>query len=397
MVTTEEEFEGSTIQRCPHDKQHPYVMINSNLIDDETISPLCRWLLIYLLKNKDGWKICPQQVINHAKEFLGRDKVLALFDEAIEKGYMYRVVKKNGNLNNGYKYFVSETPKFKKSFRDPEKPETEKLKKSFRQPAPQGSEAQAPEDTEHNYNEYINSIFPREINKEEGGELEARAPAHATPPPPSSSAAPLKKTKSDTPLKSPSKVLPKVPPKDDKISFGEHVKLRPEEYETLCGDLGKAVIDLYITKINNYVPNKPGAPYKDYAAVIRQWIFKDQTEGKKIPVPVQPKSGESKNKFDLNKKLCDRAEMELLPFVTTRTFFNAGPNEAILISIEKDVEIRYSYDIDTQVLKNKIIQDCERYIGVRAAEALMGKRQKTVGDIVGQAYESLQKQTCMRV
>lgn len=110
----------NTIQRCPHDKQNPYTQVLNSLIRDQSLSPNCRWLLIYLLSNKDGWVVSVKQVCNHLKEHMGRDKVRSLFDEAIKAGYMKREVVKVGNLNNGYMYYISEEPKFKNFYRQPE-------------------------------------------------------------------------------------------------------------------------------------------------------------------------------------------------------------------------------------------------------------------------------------
>ena len=122
-----------TIQRCPHDQQNPYTMVKNDLIRDATISPNCRWLLIYLLTNEKGWKIKRAQVAKHIKSFIGRDKAYKLFDEAIAAGYMKREEIPNKKYKNlkSYKYFVSETPKFKKCYRyteaqDPDAPDPER-------------------------------------------------------------------------------------------------------------------------------------------------------------------------------------------------------------------------------------------------------------------------------
>lgn len=114
--------ENIFIQRCPHDEENPYTMIRNDLIRDMSISPDCRWLIIYLLSNKAGWKIRIQQVINHVKQHMGKNQVYKLFEEAINAGYIKRedrIVKnpKGGSLKSGVMYFVSETPKFKKCYR----------------------------------------------------------------------------------------------------------------------------------------------------------------------------------------------------------------------------------------------------------------------------------------
>ncbi len=119
--------ENIFIERCPHDQENPYTMIKNDLIRDMSISPECRWLIIYLLSNKPGWRINIAQVISHVKPHMGKDKVYSLFTEAIEAGYIRREISRrknpNGGILKGYRYFVSESPKFKKFHRHPENQE----------------------------------------------------------------------------------------------------------------------------------------------------------------------------------------------------------------------------------------------------------------------------------
>lgn len=115
-----EESEADFIERCPHDKENPYVVINVEILRNSTISPACRWLICYLLSNEKGWRINRRQVANHVKDFLGRDRTDHLFEEAINAGYMKRidilVKRKKGGALRRCKYYISEIPKFKNSF-----------------------------------------------------------------------------------------------------------------------------------------------------------------------------------------------------------------------------------------------------------------------------------------
>lgn len=122
----ETEFRNSYIQKCPHDAENPYCMVSNALIRDSSISPACRWLIIFLLSNKSNWRIEAGSIIAHLKGMpgYGRDNVYALLNEAIKSGYMKReeiIVK---GLKR-YNYFLSEKPKFKKSLPYPETPYTE--------------------------------------------------------------------------------------------------------------------------------------------------------------------------------------------------------------------------------------------------------------------------------
>lgn len=118
-----EETEADFIERCPHDKENPYVVINREILRNPTISPACRWLICYLLCNEKGWRINRRQVANHVKEFLGRDRTDHIFEEAMNAGYMKKVnilvKRKGGGALRRCKYYISETPKFKNCFQSP--------------------------------------------------------------------------------------------------------------------------------------------------------------------------------------------------------------------------------------------------------------------------------------
>lgn len=122
---SEDHDEDISIQRCPHDDENPYAQVSRELIRDKSISPECRWLIIYILSMKDGWKLNPKQLVKHLKGITGRDRVYEILNEAIEAGYIKRELFKTGNLKQHIKYFVSERPKFKKCFRHPEIQDTE--------------------------------------------------------------------------------------------------------------------------------------------------------------------------------------------------------------------------------------------------------------------------------
>ncbi len=105
----------SFIERCPHDEENPYTIIHNDLIRNASLTPGCRWLLIYLLSNVKNWKISVQQLINHLKPHRGfeRRSIYKLINEAIEAGYMKREQDNKGKFGK-VKYFLSEKPKFKK-------------------------------------------------------------------------------------------------------------------------------------------------------------------------------------------------------------------------------------------------------------------------------------------
>lgn len=118
------EEEDHTFQRCPHDKENPYCMISRELIRDKSISPECRWLIIYLLANRDDWKIHMREIVNHCSGHVGRNRVYEVVNEAINSGYMRREEYLVNNMTR-IRYFISESAKFKKSFRHTENRDAE--------------------------------------------------------------------------------------------------------------------------------------------------------------------------------------------------------------------------------------------------------------------------------
>lgn len=113
-----------TIVRCPHDQENPYSMISNALIRDNNISPECRMLLISLLSNCNGWQINITDLRAKFKKHWGKDKIYRFLNEAIEAGYITREIANRPNPKGGsllgYRYIISERPKFKKDNRYPE-------------------------------------------------------------------------------------------------------------------------------------------------------------------------------------------------------------------------------------------------------------------------------------
>jgi len=146
-----------TIQRCPHDSEHPYAQILNEILRHKQLSIESIWMLSYLLSNSRNWKIKIPQIVNHVKGRMGRDKVYKTVQELIKFGYMQRITLKNGNRLAGYRYFISEIPKFKNNsshtgFQETEGQDTENThtkeqlspKKKIAKEQQQGKVAKAP-------------------------------------------------------------------------------------------------------------------------------------------------------------------------------------------------------------------------------------------------------------
>src|SRR5688500_6813874 len=122
-----EENDFDEVSLDSSDETFQYTIVPNDLIRDTSISPECRWLIIFLLSNKTGWKIKRTQIYAHVKGFIGRDKLYKIINEAIEAGYMDRIAflkqTEKGKLK-GYRYVVASSKKFKKVLRCTENQDT---------------------------------------------------------------------------------------------------------------------------------------------------------------------------------------------------------------------------------------------------------------------------------
>ena len=103
-----------TIQRSPHDKVNPYVMLNKELLQDPDLSWAAKGLLSYLLSLPNDWKI---QVSHLSKIYGGKGggekAIYSLLHELIDVGYCERV-----RIQNEKGHFIStdyHITEFKKS------------------------------------------------------------------------------------------------------------------------------------------------------------------------------------------------------------------------------------------------------------------------------------------
>jgi Txe/YoeB family toxin of Txe-Axe toxin-antitoxin module len=112
-------------QRSPHDREHPFVMINKFMFRDKNLTIETKGFLGYLLTLPDTWKINQK----HLCETLGfgKEKFYRMLNELIKFGYCEKVkVKDESGRYMSLQYSFSEEPRFKKEVPRPEKPDTEK-------------------------------------------------------------------------------------------------------------------------------------------------------------------------------------------------------------------------------------------------------------------------------
>lgn len=68
-------------------------------------------------------------------------------------------------------------------------------------------------------------------------------------------------------------------------AFGKHghTRLKQDEYISLCDKYGKAVIDKYIERVDDYVENSGRKPYKNHVQTILKWLDTDGVKEQSKP------------------------------------------------------------------------------------------------------------------
>lgn len=66
--------------------------------------------------------------------------------------------------------------------------------------------------------------------------------------------------------------------KEKKVYYSENVCMTEREYQKLVTDHGEPFTKECIKILDNYIPNKPGKPYKDHYRVILSWVIERAEE-----------------------------------------------------------------------------------------------------------------------
>lgn len=98
-----------TFERCPHDRENPYVQISRELIQDRNISPKAKGVLIYLLSLPRDWKIYHSQLQYGLN--IGEDCLNSAMDELIKEGYAERTRERIKGVFQPYRYKIREFKK----------------------------------------------------------------------------------------------------------------------------------------------------------------------------------------------------------------------------------------------------------------------------------------------
>ena len=101
---------STTIERCPHDRQNPYVMISREMAQDKSISPKAKGVLLYLFSLPPNWKIYHSQLQDALG--VGEEYINSTMHELIEAGYAERTRERINGQYQPYKYIIREFKKF---------------------------------------------------------------------------------------------------------------------------------------------------------------------------------------------------------------------------------------------------------------------------------------------
>lgn len=94
------------IERCPHDRQNPYLMVSRAMIQDSSISPHARGVLAYLLSLPPHWQIYHTQLCDALG--IGKDALNGGFHELMKAGYMDRTRERVKGKYQPYRYVIRE-------------------------------------------------------------------------------------------------------------------------------------------------------------------------------------------------------------------------------------------------------------------------------------------------
>lgn len=99
----------SIIERCPHDRENPYVMISREMAQDKSISPKAKGVLLYLLSLPKDWKIYHSQLQEGLG--VGEEYLNSSLEELISSGYAERTRKRVKGIYQPYHYKIREFKK----------------------------------------------------------------------------------------------------------------------------------------------------------------------------------------------------------------------------------------------------------------------------------------------
>lgn len=98
---------SQTMFRIEKDKNNPYVMLNKQFLDNESLSWKAKGILAYLLSLPDDWQIYATELVKHSND--GMASLTSGIEELIKAGHITRKQRRDaGGKFKGYEYRVNE-------------------------------------------------------------------------------------------------------------------------------------------------------------------------------------------------------------------------------------------------------------------------------------------------
>ncbi len=101
-----------TIQRSPHDSEHPFVMVSRDLINNISISNDLKMLIIYCLSKPKEWVFRFLDIMKHMR--FSESTLYRILEEGLQNGYIEKTQQRFNGKFKSVHYFFSEDAKFKK-------------------------------------------------------------------------------------------------------------------------------------------------------------------------------------------------------------------------------------------------------------------------------------------
>lgn len=228
-----------TIYRVLHDKNNPYLTINTTIATDTRISWKAKGIWFYAFSRKDNWEFYEKDLIKRSTDSITSFR--SGIKELEKFGYLYRSPQKKGTSGKfqSKEWYFFETPKTKQQIKE--------MSTVVQNPSTVNPSADSPSAD----NELL-------LSNEESSNEES---INETPPTPS-------KGESET-------------RKNSKLKFGEDkiVLLFQDEYDKLAAKMGKTRLDALIEELNDWMASN-GRKYKSHFHVIKQWFTRKEKEKK---------------------------------------------------------------------------------------------------------------------
>lgn len=98
-----------SIRKALKDAEHPYVMVSKKWVNDLSLSPRAKGMMLYIISKPDIWRIQERELMKSLN--MGRNAVRAGLKEMIDAGYL-KVIKVHGEKGRfgSNDYELSEDP-----------------------------------------------------------------------------------------------------------------------------------------------------------------------------------------------------------------------------------------------------------------------------------------------